>query len=87
MAAGLNLGAPFDSFVQAQLDSGRYNDARDVVRDGLRLLERREHLRAAFDRRMAASLADERAGRVRDADEVFDELEAELSDPADNDER
>lgn len=87
MAVGLNLGAPFDGFVQAQLDSGRYSDARDVVRDGLRLLEQREHLRAEFDRRMAASLADERAGRVQDAELVFNELEAELSACADNDER
>lgn len=33
------LGKHYEEFVQKQLDSGRYNNASEVVRAGLRLLE------------------------------------------------
>ena len=36
------LGDHFDSFVAAQVRSGRYANATDVIRSGLRLLEERE---------------------------------------------
>ncbi len=36
------LGDHFDAFVRAQIESGRYANATDVIRSGLRLLEERE---------------------------------------------
>lgn len=46
------LGPHFDAFVRAQVESGRYANATDVIRSGLRLLEEHEHqigaLRAAL---------------------------------------
>ncbi len=36
------LGDHFDSFVSAQIEAGRYSNATDVIRSGLRLLEERE---------------------------------------------
>ena len=36
------LGDHFDEFVAAQIDAGRYANAADVIRSGLRLLEERE---------------------------------------------
>lgn len=36
------LGDHFDAFVTSQIASGRYQNATDVVRSGLRLLEERE---------------------------------------------
>lgn len=36
------LGDHFDAFVAAQVEAGRYKDATDVIRSGLRLLEERE---------------------------------------------
>jgi antitoxin ParD1/3/4 len=38
----VSLGKHFDGFVEAQLASGRYRSSDDVLRDGLRLLERHE---------------------------------------------
>ena len=40
--ASIHLGYPFDAFVAAQVESGRYANAADVIRAGLRLLEARE---------------------------------------------
>jgi antitoxin ParD1/3/4 len=37
-----SLGEHFTSFVEAQVNEGRYNNASDVMRAALRLLEERE---------------------------------------------
>lgn len=36
------LGDHFDAFVASQVEAGRYRNAADVIRSGLRLLEERE---------------------------------------------
>ena len=36
------LGDYFDAFVRSQIEAGRYANATDVIRSGLRLLEERE---------------------------------------------
>ena len=77
MPSSYSLGEHFEAFVQAQLASGRYNNASEVLRDALRLLEHRERRDAALDAALAVGLADAAAGRVRDAAEVFDKLEAQ----------
>ena len=47
------LGSHFEDFIQASIQSGRYNNASEVVRSGLRLLEDHENkvaaLRAAIE--------------------------------------
>ena len=37
-----SLGQHFNSFIQLQVEQGRYDNASDVIRAGLRLLEERE---------------------------------------------
>jgi antitoxin ParD1/3/4 len=46
MAPSIVIGEHFEAFIKSQLEQGRYNSASDVVRDGLRILEDREKLRA-----------------------------------------
>lgn len=36
------VGPHFEAFVREQVESGRYNNASEVVREGLRLVEERE---------------------------------------------
>jgi antitoxin ParD1/3/4 len=38
----VNLTEHFDSFIEAGITSGRFSNASEVVREGLRLLEQRE---------------------------------------------
>ena len=77
MPTSVALSSHFDSFIQSQVKSGRYNNASEVVRAGLRLLEdqqthttvQREELRSAI----AAGLA---SGPGKSADTVFKRLDA-----------
>lgn len=77
MPTSVALSPHFEHFIREQVESGRYNNASEVVRAGLRLLEdqqqqaciKLEALRAAI----AAGLA---SGTGVPADEVFDRLEA-----------
>jgi len=79
MTIRLNLGEYFDAFIEAQLASGRYADASELVRDALRLLETRERRFGALKLKTAIEQGIADAGRVHEADDVFDELLDELA--------
>lgn len=74
----VNLGPHFERFVQQKLEEGRFQNASEVIRAGLRLLEDAEAL--ARDRR--AAIRAELAERARDdrpmepASRVFEALRA-----------
>lgn len=74
----VNLGAHFERFVQEQLKGGRFQNASEVVRAGLRLLEDLEGDKAQRRAAIRAELA-ERAGDGQasvPAEDVFDRLQA-----------
>jgi antitoxin ParD1/3/4 len=78
MPSSYTLGARFEALVRGLVESGRYNNASEVVRDGLRLLEDREkerEIKVAELRRLAEE------GRLsglteEDGEAVLDRLEA-----------
>jgi len=76
----ISLPDPMRLFVQSRIDSGRYASVSDYVRDLIRRDQGRSEEDELWLRELDASiersLADAAAGRVRDADEVFDELAA-----------
>lgn len=80
MPTSVALGNHFETFVRDQLQSGRFNNASEVVRAGLRLLEEREERKQleldALRAEIAAGLA---SGAAKPADEVFDRLEAKYA--------
>ena len=57
------LGQHFEEFIQASIMSGRYNNASEVVRCGLRLLEDREQkmaaLRSAIEKGLNSGIEDD----------------------------
>jgi antitoxin ParD1/3/4 len=47
MPTSVALGEHFETFVRTQIASGRYNNASEVVRDGLRMLQDHDAQREA----------------------------------------
>ena len=74
----VNLGPHFDRFVQEKLAEGRYQNASEVVRAGLRLLEDAEatnlERRAAIRAELAERANDGRP--TQPATRVFEDLRA-----------
>jgi len=70
------LDPHFEAFIVAQLATGRYANASDVIHAALRLLEADEKQSAVLDAKLTKAIAEIDAGHFYDADEVFDELEA-----------
>lgn len=82
MPSSFALGDHWEAFIKSMVASGRYNNASEVVRDGLRALEDQELQRqkdeAELDAFLAESFEDIEVGRVHPAEEVFEELRQEL---------
>ena len=83
MPSSYTLGERFETFIREQVASGRYNNASEVVRAGLRLLESEEELRkrklAELDATLAEGLADIDAGRVVPLEQASKELRGKYS--------
>jgi len=77
MPTSVALSPHFEAFIQEQVKSGRYNNASEVVRAGLRLLEDK-HARAKMQHEelRAAIAAGRASGPGKSAQAVFDRLEA-----------
>ncbi|MFT4256121.1 MAG: type II toxin-antitoxin system ParD family antitoxin [Pseudoxanthomonas sp.] len=88
MPTSVALGPHFENYVREQVKNGRYNNASEVVRAGLRLLE---DAQTQYQLKLEALRAEIQAGLDsgpgRDADEFFDELEAKYLAMAEEQER
>ncbi len=74
------LGGHFEGMIEELVKGGRYNNASEVVREGLRLLEDREKLRQLKVEEIRRSIeASRRSGVLLSEEEVFDPLEAKYT--------
>ncbi len=77
MPTSVALSTHFEHFIRDQVDSGRFNNASEVVRAGLRLLEDQQQQASLKLEAIRAAIATGLAsGPGIAADEVFDRLEA-----------
>jgi antitoxin ParD1/3/4 len=83
MPTSVALSSHFEDFVRDQVASGRYNNASEVVRAGLRLLEdQQKQADLQFDAMRAAVAAGLASGPSVAGEKVFDRLEAKYKGPA-----
>ena len=76
MPTSVVLSSHFETFVREQVESGRYNNASEVVRAGLRLLEDEQNRLQLQNQAMRAAIeAGVNSGASISADDVFDRLE------------
>jgi antitoxin ParD1/3/4 len=78
MPSSYTIGSHFEKLVDGLVESGRYNNASEVVREGLRLLEDREKLRDISMTEMRNLAEEGRLGGLSDQDgeEFLDKLAA-----------
>jgi len=73
----VSLTPELEKLVQRKVRSGRFNSASEVVREALRLMEKRDQVKAEVRKKIATGVESARAGRLSDGEEFFAQLEAE----------
>jgi len=77
MPTSISLSTHFEVFIRQQVESGRYNNASEVVRAGLRLRQDQERLNNVKLAELRQSIATGmQSGDEKDASEVLDRLKA-----------
>jgi antitoxin ParD1/3/4 len=83
MPTSVALSPHFESFIRDQVESGRYNNASEVVRAGLRLLEDTERQQAIQLQALRNDIAAGKdSGEALAAEPVFDRLQAKYAQQA-----
>ena len=78
MSMNVSIG-PLEEFVREKVNQGEYASSSEVIREGLRLLKRREELwQAKVRAKIEEGMASLRAGRVVPAEKVWAKLEARI---------
>jgi antitoxin ParD1/3/4 len=87
----VSLTPDLDEAIQRRIASGSYASRSEVIRAGLRALEREEEERerklALLDSAIERGLADAKEGRVLPVDAAFDEVRKQLGISEKDDER
>jgi antitoxin ParD1/3/4 len=78
----VDLTPELEEFVQSKVKSGRYNSSSEVVREALRILERRDEVFALREEEIRKQIEEGWQSAKREefvsGDEVFDRIDAEL---------
>ena len=67
----VSLTPELEKFVESKVESGLYNNASEVVREGLRLLKEHDEIRLKWREQIERGWLQARAGQVVDGEEVI----------------
>ena len=79
MAISVDLTPALEKVVNDLVGAGRYGSKSEVLREGLRLVQEREAQLQKLQAALKIGLDELDRGLGRDADDVFDELEAKFA--------
>ena len=68
------LTPEFEEFIRRKLATGRYKNAAEVVREGLRLLAEEDDWKTEVRRKLAEGMAQLRAGLIVDGEQAVSEV-------------
>lgn len=71
----LTASSKVEHAIERLIATGRFSSKDEVIREGVRLLEEREHKLERLNAALSRGIADAEAGRVTPADDVFARLE------------
>ena len=74
----VSLTPELERFVQGKVDSGLYNNASEVVREGLRLLKESDEVRLKWREQIERGWSQAQAGQVVGGRKVVSEIRARL---------
>ena len=72
----VSLTPELEKFVANKVESGLYNNASEVIREGLRLLKEHDEVRARWREEIEQGWLQAQAGQVIDGEEVFRRADA-----------
>ena len=67
----VSLTPELEKFVESKVESGLYNNASEVVREGLRLLKEHDEIRLKWREQIERGWLQAQAAQVVDGEEVF----------------
>jgi antitoxin ParD1/3/4 len=74
----VSLTRELEAFVEAKVESGLYNNASEVVREGLRLLKENDEHRRAWRGQIERGWLQAQAGQVADGSKAMADLRARV---------
>ena len=74
----VSLTPELEQYVDAKVESGLYNNASEVVREGLRLLKEQDEVRLRWREQIERGWQEAQAGRLVDGDEAFRRIDARI---------
>lgn len=78
----ISLTPELERFIQAKVESGLYNNASEVIREGLRLLKEHDDLRRTWREQIECGWMQSQAGEFADGSKVIAEIRNRLKEGA-----
>jgi antitoxin ParD1/3/4 len=74
----VSLTPELEKFVEGKVESGLYNNASEVIREGLRLLKEHDEVRVKWREQIERGWLQARPGQVVDGEEIFRKADARI---------